>query len=258
MTNLQDVKKGLFECYVCRDGQLNIDCECGRKKKEGNGVVKTAMATHDYEVLLIPEFYRGKEFNMNTLIETHPNIKNNGEFQNYAQQLKRIHDSIKAGKVPNKSGVIIAPRTFAKVTFAYSCLQHAELNGLSTFPVMDTQEIARFLVHQEERPFQPVKGFGENFNWTYEDFLTADVLFITVTKGFYRQKSYAIIEQVLDMRSRYGKSTFIISAFSLAEMTGFDRTDKSARMIDRTQKDNPQRYPVFVQYLDDTNLPKKV
>lgn len=258
MEQLVDVKKGMFDCYICRDGELNIDCaDCSRKKKEGSRVIKEIMQTTDYDKLLIPLNYRGVDFNRDTLLSTHPDLTTNGKFLEYVKNLDKIHEIIKYGKIPAKSGIFIAPRTFAKITFAYSCLQHAELNGLKTFPILDTQELSRFLILSEEKPFSPIKGLGEDFSWTYEDFLTADLVFITVSKGYYNKKSYAIIEQAMDMRSRRGKSTFILSAFSLNTLTAFDNKGKSARMIDSTLKNNPQRYPAIIQFLDHTNEPNR-
>lgn len=259
MTTVQSLNNGMFECYVCRDGEQNIDCsECGRQKDVPISEPLTdLMETSDYSKLLIPTFYRGVKFNSEQLIEQHAGDKHDTTFMKYANQLGKVHSIFEAGKLPPKSAIFVAPKTYGKVTFVYSCMQLAHLHGHKVFPMMDTEEIQRFITLSEQRPLQPIKGFGKDFNYSYEDFLEADVVFITITKSVYRKNASQVIEQILDKRSRYDKPTFFISGFSMAEIGQFDYSQRTTRMIDRTQRENPLRYPVIIQFLDSTNMPSR-
>ena len=162
-------------------------------------------------------------------------------FQRYVNQLEKINDIFVNNKIPHKSAIIIAPAGYSKITFAYSCMQRALNAGFTVAPLLDTGEVKRALVLASENVRYKI-----NNEISYEDYIMSDVMFVTVTKLYTRTEAYQIIQELIDRRSRKGLSTFILSRFSLEEISKSDR-QHSFESIKKSEFDD-FKYPAIIQY----------
>ena len=162
-------------------------------------------------------------------------------FIRYAEQLEKINAIFADNRIPHKSAIIIAPAGYSKITFAYSCMQRALNAGFTVAPLLDTGEVKRALILASENTRYKINGY-----LSYDDYIMADVMFVTVTKLYTHNEAYQIIQELIDRRSRKGLSTFILSRFSLAEMSKADR-NQSFEAIKKESADE-FKYPAIIQY----------
>lgn len=161
----------------------------------------------------------------------------------YCDQLQLINDVFANNRIPHKSAIIIAPAGYSKITFAYSCMQRALNAGFTVAPLLDTCEVKRALILACENPRYQINKY-----LSYEDYIYADVMFITVTKLYVKNEAYQVIEEILDRRSRKGLSTFILSRASLEDMSARD-VKGDFKAIKRDGLDDC-KYPAIIRYTD--------
>jgi hypothetical protein len=242
------------QCYQCRDLGLRGGCpKCGKilGKVSISRVEDVEIDVESTNRIIgeIPSEYKGKLWKKEELINDHREQLGIPKFDIYVDQLDKVHSIFRGGKIPNKSAIIISPRTYSKMTWAYSCLQLARQFNYKIFPILDTDQMKRDLINWTNKPSGV---YSKGLWYSYEDFLTADILFLTVSKGQTRQASFEVIDQVIDIRSRMDRPTFIISRFSLAEMSGYDRKNRFNSILDKSGKKFGCRYPIVVQLTDET------
>lgn len=163
--------------------------------------------------------------------------------EKYVRSLDALHEQFVQGMFPAQSVFIIAPATYSKVTFAYSCMQHAIVKGFTVAPILDTIDLNRLLVLAGENP-----KYKWNKKLDYEDYINAEVCFVTVTKTPYAQGAALVIDELLSRRSRLGLSTFILSRFDPYDLSRWDKTGNFRRMSRATLNDNPKKYPAIIKY----------
>lgn len=240
-------KKSDF-CFTCGNaGFADKECPtCGRKPLISS---MNLDMREDTEVLLqkidkfgIPSKYHGIVWDAEILKHSFPDKENDFAFQHYVAQLDKIHRLFVEGTISPKSAIIIAPAGYSKMTFAYSCMQHALDRGLSVAPFLDTMELKRLLVLAGENPRYKLNGKID-----YDSYIMSDVLFVTVTKLGARQSSYEVIEELLDRRARKGLGTFVLSRFSLTEMSRRDESGEFEALTTARSEDS-FKYPAIVRY----------
>lgn len=234
-------------CFTCGlHGFKDKDCpECGRKAHslniQKNKAISQKLVTCTGE-LKIPQQYIGITWSLETLIDTHTELENNNMFLRWAKQLEKIHVYFEQGILPPRSALIIAPPQMSKVTFAYSCMQFSLAHKLKVAPMLDSMEVKRLIVLAAERPTTKVCGID------YEDYINSDVVFITITKTTYREEAYAVIQEVLDKRSRRGLPTFFISRYDMKTMAKRDWEDSFTDIQDFRGTENPFKYPAILNF----------
>ena len=235
-----------FCCTCGCHGFKDRDCpECGRKAHSLNLVKNPTVARKivtSVGELQIPQQYTGITWTFENLVDTHASLENNSMFLRWAKQLEKIHSYFEQGILPPRSALIIAPPQMSKVTFAYSCMQFALANNLTVAPMLDTMEIKRLIVLAAERPMTKVCGID------YESYINADVVFITVTKTTYREEAYAVIQEILDKRSRRGLPTFFISRYDMKTLAKRDWEDTFTEIQDFRGTENPFKYPAILNF----------
>lgn len=237
-------------CFTCgNEGFKDKVCpSCGRKprissfnlEKRDSEDVKEFVTKID--AFGVPDNYRGICWSKEVLLKTKSSLHNDYNFVRYADQLEKIHGIFANGVISPKSAIIIAPADFSKMTFAFSCMQHALDHGLSVAPMLDTIELKRLLVLSAENP--NYKLFGKI---SYDDYVMSDVCFVTVTKLKQREYAYETIQEILDRRTRRGLGTFILSRFDLDEISRRDYANQFEAITSSTAKDN-YKYPAVVRY----------
>lgn len=245
MLNVLEEKKAF--CFTCGcHGLKNKDCpECGRKAHSLNLSQNKPLAQKiiaSVGELKIPKQYTGITWSLETLTDTHTALESNTIFLRWSKQLEKIHTYFEQGILPPRSALIIAPPQMSKVTFAYSCMQFALAHNLKVAPMLDSMEVKRLIVLAAERPTIKVCGVD------YEDYINSDVVFITITKTTYREEAYAVIQEVLDKRSRRGLPTFFISRYDMKTMAKRDWEDTFTEIQDFRGTENPFKYPAILNF----------
>lgn len=242
-------------CFTCGNkGFMEKSCpECGReprlismnldKKKDVNEFVKKI------EGVLIPHKYFGVFWNKETLeLDNTDKLSKYNDlgyddalFIRYTNELEKINTIFVEHRIPHKSAIIIAPAGYSKIVFAYSCMQRAIDAGFKVAPLLDTTEVKRALILSSENVNYKINGY-----LSYDDYIMADVMFVTVTKLYNHTEAYQIIQELFDRRSRKGLSTIILSRFSLEEISKADRQG-SFNAVKKYSEDD-YKYPAIIQY----------
>ena len=219
--------------------------ECGMKPKKSSIIQvkeKAAAIIDTAKNVQVPSCYLGVTWDIDRLKRSRADSLNDITFLKYCEQLDKIHTIFAIGKLPTRSVIVVAPPQHSKVIWAYSCMQMAIRAGLTVAPILDTLEVKRLVVLAAERPKQVYLGIS------FEDYLNADVLFITVTKTAYREEAYAVIEDMLDKRTRRGLPTFFISRYNLETLSKRDYSGNFDLIRDIHGTENDLKYPTIIQY----------
>lgn len=207
-------------CYTCGGkGFPDKVCpSCGREPK------KLSISFDDDGKLIakidsfgVPGKYRGVLWNAEKLKKSFMDRESDPAFTRFVKQLDTINNVFVAGRLVESSAIIIAPAGFSKMTFAFSCMQHAIEHGFSVAPFLDTTELQRLLVLAGDRPFYKLGG-----KISYEEYVDSDVCFVTVDKMQNHQRAYTPIQALLDKRTRRGLGTVIISRYDINEISKED------------------------------------
>lgn len=165
-------------------------------------------------------------------------------FVRFLDQLTKIDGIFKEGGIPNKSVYIIAPPGYSKTVFAYSCMQHALANGYSVAPLIDTIELKRLLVLASEKLDYKLYG-----RFSYDDYMSSDVVFVTVTHTYYRYDAYSVLDELINRRARLGLATFVLSRYSLKTLYKWDKLGFLDSLKNSSSKDG-RKYPSVVAYVE--------
>lgn len=165
-------------------------------------------------------------------------------FVRFLDQLTKIDGIFKEGGIPNKSVYIIAPPGYSKTVFAYSCMQHALANGYSVAPLIDTIELKRLLVLASEKLDYKLYG-----RFSYDDYMSSDVVFVTVTHTYYRYDAYSVLDELINRRARLGLATFVLSRYSLKTLYKWDKLGSLDSLKNSSSKDG-RKYSSVVAYVE--------
>lgn len=165
-------------------------------------------------------------------------------FVRFLDQLTKIDGIFKEGGIPNKSVYIIAPPGYSKTVFAYSCMQHALANGYSVAPLIDTIELKRLLVLASEKLDYKLYG-----RFSYDDYMSSDVVFVTVTHTYYRYDAYSVLDELINRRARLGLATFVLSRYSLKTLYKWDKLGSLDSLKNSSSKGG-RKYPSVVAYVE--------
>lgn len=252
-------------CFTCGgEGLFDEVCpECGHpsklesintsNRKESNIVVKKFTEEYSKGRPLIPSKYQGVAWHRSILEKDNTDklpskysdksAPDDRMFIRYLDQLEKINYIFANGSIPGKSAIIIAPAGYSKETFAYSCMQRALEAGFTVAPLLDTTEAKRLLVLASERVDYKLYNTIK-----YDDYITSDVVFLSVTHMYNRFESYSIIEEILNRRSRLGLSTFILSRYPLDDIYRWDKSN-SLEVMKNGKSNDMQKLPAVIQYL---------
>lgn len=231
-----------MNCFVCRDNGMPGGCpECGKTRtfsgKPAVNVTPTELAKYE-----IPRYYQEVVFDSEILQTAYPELTTHRQFKAYCDQLEKIHNIFKAGQIPSQSALIIAPPKRGKQIFAFSCMQHALANGYSIVPMLDTSEWRRLNLLSSERALsKEIKSLA----YSVDDIVSADVVFLTIDKDNF-QGAYRAIESLVDKRARRDKPTFIISRYTVEQLSLLDFEGEFAENFDKTRMLNRLKYMALI------------
>lgn len=193
---------------------------------------------------LIPEEYIGTEWDKNCLLVAHEKFENNPNFRRFLDQCEKFHEIFKNGKLVNKSILFYAPPSFGKDFLAFSCMQLASNVGLKVAPFLDTSDIKRLLILGSERPTYKVLGRID-----YDEYMTSDVVFVSVTKTRYISEAYETLLDLLSKRSRLGLPTYILSEYSLEDLSKDNPNEFNRNKFARVSVHvNELKYPAVIGF----------
>lgn len=231
------------ECLFCRGKGMPTGCpKCGKQ----SGMRPQSVEITD-EIIFnhaIPDQYKDVYWNESIIRSDYQGLADNRGFQAYLAKLAKVYDIFAKGGIPKQSLLVMAPRRFGKVTWAYSCMKQAIAHGYSVAPLLDNTQYQRLNVLCSERPnSRYIKKLGCQI----EDVDFADVVFLTVDKANWAG-AFRTLDSLIDKRTRIGKPTFIISRFSMIEMTRSDPFDNvAAGFIDTARRENLVKYPSIIE-----------
>lgn len=235
-------------CFVCGGhGFLDKECPSCKKPPKNAGIDfsddrQTEGFVEKIDSFGIPGQYRGVFWSADILRKHNRDKEDDLSFRKFTDQLSKIHNVFASGMLSGKSAIIIAPAGFSKEVFAYSCMQFALQHRLTVAPFLDTVELKRLLVLAGEQPSYRLFG-----RVTYDEYIMSDVCFVTVTKLPQREWSYNVIQELIDRRSRKGLGTFVLSRYSLSEISRRDKSNQFGVISTADSADN-FKYPAVVSY----------
>lgn len=229
-----------IKCFTCRDKGRPGGCpSCGKVlNPNGKPVMEITPQLLEESKCPIPPTYLARDWDPNVLLDTFPELKTHRMFTNYVSQLDKIYRIYESGRLPTQSVMIIAPRRRGKVTLAYCCMKQALAHGYTVAPLLDTSELKRLNILSADRHFS--KDL-RNLDYTIESVVNADVMFITVDLDNF-QSAYRTIDAFVDKRARQGKATFIISRFTIEQITLTDFNETFDDIIDKTRLQDRLKY----------------
>ncbi|MGL4950170.1 MAG: hypothetical protein ACRC5M_07280 [Anaeroplasmataceae bacterium] len=232
-------------CFNCGDEGVDGGCKsCHKdssklivKKEDKESFIKKSSFSQ------IPNNYVGVMWSKQILLDNHPEMDNNIKFKNACNRLEVMHEKFKDGMIPNLSVFISGPSKMGKTILAYSCMQHAIRNNVKVSPFIDTVELKRLLTLGGDNPNWKLYGYIN-----YDSYITCPVCFITVTKLDKHRESYTIISELIARRSRLGFPTFVLSKFSLKEISVHCIDSDYTKIMDYSGKDDFLKYPTIIEF----------
>ena len=191
----------------------------------------------------VPRNYFGKNWSSDIFWVSHNNSRGNRLVESYVSQLEKVHEIFSSGQLPNRSVLFLAPSGHSKLTWAYSCMQHALKAGFKVAPMLDTLEIKRLFILSSEMPSRVMTGID------YETYISADVCFFTVIKSEQRRNSFSVIQDLLDKRNRRGLTTVGLSRYSISEISSWDRSGDFRKITVPQPEENLFKVPAIISCL---------
>ena len=228
-------------CLTCRGLGLPEGCPSCGKTSTFNESPEVPVTEEDLDLMCIPKYYQDQIWSKQTFLDTHKDAASPVLLEKYATTLDRIFSIFKSGSIPNKSFFVIAQRGMAKMTWAYSCMQEALKHGHSVMPIIDNTQFKRLNIISSDRISSK---FLKNMKYTIDDYLAADVVFMTVDPDNF-QSSYRTIDSLLSKRARLGLPTFVLSRYTIAQMSLLDYEGTFKSVVSKQQQDR-NKYVVVI------------
>ncbi len=231
-----------MKCFTCGDVGLVGGCPaCGKTLGEEVRETHSFLVEESCHQLHIPDNYKSLEWSKRRLQASHPELSDNESFARYCNNLEKVLEEFKLGRVPEQSALIIAGKGFSKQIWAYTCMRYAINAGYSVVPYLDSSEVKFINVASSTGLFnKELKSYP-----TMTEIEESDVMFVTVDCDNYGT-SLRTIDSLLSKRARRSKSTFIVSRASIKQMCWYESTKNYMAYLEPTRSIDNRRYPVIV------------
>ncbi|WP_304427984.1 hypothetical protein [uncultured Clostridium sp.] len=227
------------ECPECNKIAGNLDVFNNDERAIQYFVNKT-------DFLEIPKQYTGIQWHKDYIKSDCKHLEKDVAFQRFITQIEKFHNIFGEGRIPGRSVLICGSQGMSKQTLAYSCMQLAIQYGFKVAPLLDTTELKRLLIISTENPRYKYCGKID-----VDNYITSDVLFVTVAKSSHCKEAYLVLQDIMDKRTRKGLPTFVISRYSLQEMSEFDDKKEFVHLLDaRYNKENALKFPTVLSYFE--------
>lgn len=244
-------------CSDCGNHGQEGGCPtCGRQENQitlqdiDQKEVKQFLSRSSY--INIPEQMIGVDWSKAVFWESKPSdMKKDKWLQTYVDSLDKVHDMFRSGLIYGQSLMVISPPTFSKETWAFSCMQNALFHKHSVAPLLDTFECKRLLVLSGENPHYKL-----NHKYGYDDWITADVMFVSITKTQYCREASFVIRELLTRRSRQGLGVIFLSEYPIDVLNQAEGLNQDA-MQATGLRINKLKYPALIEYMPKVGRPRK-
>ena len=235
-----EVKISKFVCMYCRDE----GCDKCKTEEELNQLnnLKTTRIIQTKGKNIIPNNYVGVDWDKDILNTDYGIYRNDIYYEAYVDLMDKYITRLRQGEFTNKSIMLSSPKRMSKTIWAYNVLSEYLKKGKKVFPIINTEELKYYLnkiLTTQNKDY--IKSLG-----TYDDFLEADILIVSVVIGYKRHYAYEIIEEVLSLRSRFEKPTIILSEYSKEDLGYYNTSGSFERLFESTSGTKDElKYPIY-------------
>lgn len=232
-------------CAVCSGNGFPGGCpNCGKDSlMRGHDEVQV-VTEDDAKRILIPPQYTRVKWDPERILAGHPNVQNISELKAYVNTLNYLYKTFEQGLLPERSAVIVAPRTYGKQTLAYCCMIQALAHGYTVAPVIDNMQYKRLRRLAADRPLsKTLKDMAGDI----ELYDSADVVFMTIDISNYLE-AFTVVEALTTRRARLGKPTFTLSRFSLTQLAHYCGNVNFKTFINNGSQIDTFKYPMLISY----------
>jgi len=234
-----------FKCLICRDqGRVEGCPSCGKVRDALAISAKVEVSRQERNEMYVPKYYITNEWDESILRMDKENYVDDVSFNTYCTQLSKCIEILDTGAMLKTSAFVNAPVGYAKTTFAYNCILKCLENGYKMSPIIDTAKMRGMLTLDSERPTKPNSYQG----FALEEYLDSDLLFLLVTRGPEYVYAYDTIIQVLDIRSRRGKPTIILSDRAARYLKVFDKDNNLQKILEGGNKVDKLKYAIPISF----------
>lgn len=220
-------------CLTCRGKGLAGGCPACGKTFDVETPSVIDVPKEKLDLVQIPDYYKDKVWSKQVFLNTHRDFKSQMLLEKYAETLNRIYDIFSCGRIPNKSFIVIASRGMGKLTWAYSCIRESLNHGFTAMPIIDNTQFKRLNILSSDRMNSP---YLKTMSYSIEQYLAADVVFVEIDPDNF-QASYRTLDSILSKRARMGLSTFILSRYTIEQLSWADYSNTFSEVVARQQQD---------------------
>lgn len=232
-------------CPVCSGNGFPGGCpNCGKDSlMQGHDEVQV-VTEDDAKRVLVPPQYTRIQWTPDKIIKGHPDVQNERDLKAYVNTLNYLYKTFEQGLLPERSAIIVAPRTYGKQTLAYCCIIQALRHKYTVAPIIDNMQYKRLRRLAADRPLSKVlKDMASDI----EMYDSADVVFMTIDPSNYLE-AFPVIEGLITRRARFGKPTFILSRFSLTQLSHYCSNVNFKTFINNGSQSDAFKYPMLISY----------
>ena len=136
----------------------------------------------------------------------------------YKNLLDKLLSDISLGLLDN-SYIIGAPNGFSKTTFVYTCLKRLIAQGKKVVPYKSLAELAQIKLDYEKLVLEQfkygTKSKKSSLEFTWRDYLEADVLFTYLSSVSSAELESAVLSSIMQIRGQNGKPTIVMTSTTL-------------------------------------------
>lgn len=217
-----------MKCISCNDKGTPTGCPvCGKTT-----IIQQIVPDYnldDEKIKLIPKAYR-EVWDSSIIRDKFAEYANDSQLDNYLNKLDKLVQVFQKGMLPQNSTIIMSTVGLGKTRLAYYCMSLAVEHGYSVAPLFDNTEYRRLNMLSTDNYLY--KEFLKNNKHlpTIEKIIQADVCFMTIDPCNFKD-SYQDIMSLLSKRDRLGKSTIILSCFTVNQITFSDYSNMFLRLV---------------------------
>lgn len=205
-------------CFNCSDRGMEDGCPiCGKLPQIMSVVVDKVV----YQQLdFIPQGYQAP-WDPSILVKDHLEYENNPDFKKYVETLDKLVNTIKSGRLPKQSAIIMSSPGMAKTFLAYTCLSLAASHGFKVGPLIDNAEYRR-INNISVDPYLTKQFLDANPKLpTIDTIINSDLQFMYIDPTCWRD-AYRDLQSILYKRDRQGKPTIFLSCNTLNQIAATD------------------------------------
>lgn len=217
-----------MSCLSCNDKGTPNGCPVCGKTTQIKKIVPDFKVNEEM-LSIIPERYRDV-WNSDIIREKFMEYQNDPQLDVYLRKLDELVEVFQKGMLPKNSSIIMSTIGLGKTRLAYYCMALALEHGYTVAPLFDNTEYRRLNMLSTDN--QLYKEFLKNNKHlpTIEKIVQADVCFMTIDPCNYKE-AYQDIMSLLSKRDRLGKTTIILSCFTVNQITYSDYTHMFLRLV---------------------------